>query len=474
MKTIVTRFAPSPTGLLHIGGARTALINAIFARHHQGKYLVRIEDTDRKRSTPEAIKAIKDGLEWLGLTGDAEWIFQSERLQRHQEVAEQLLAEGKAYRCKCPPEELQAMREEARAQGRTRMYDRRCRKTHVDPSLPHAVRLKVPTSGFSEIDDLVQGTVRMECDHLDDYILLRTDGSPTYMLSCVVDDADMGVTHVIRGDDHLNNAHRQRQLILAAGFPVPEYAHISLLHGEDGAKLSKRHGALGVAHYRQSGYLKEAVLNYLMRLGWGKGEEIVSFSEAVKIFDIRDLGKSPARVDFSRLKSVNAQHLLKQCQNNLDGLVETLAEFAQQSLSQANKDILSRGLPPLCERADTLHDLWAHALKYLHAPQWPLEDEKALKQFLDKAPDAGLDILLQQAPGWDFSTPEGLGQMIKAHVNALGVGFGTVGQPLRLLFCGSMQAPDIGAILFALGKGEVIKRLEHAREFLLSQGESSR
>ena len=460
MSAIVTRFAPSPTGMLHIGGVRTALINWLFAQRHGGEYLLRIEDTDRARSTPEAIEAIQSGLKWLGLQGDQDVVYQSQRLERHHEIAEQLVAADKAYYCQCNPEQLEVMRTEARAQGRTRVYDRRCRDQNHTTGV---VRLKVPGEGRTEIQDLVQGSVRVDNDHLDDYILLRADGTPTYMLSCVVDDADMHVSHIIRGDDHLNNAFRQLQLIRAAGFPKPVYGHIPLLHGDDGAKLSKRHGALGIEHYRKEGYLPEALLNYLMRLGWGKGEEILPLEQAAQIFALQDMSKSAARVDFSRLQYFNSKYLRGMPPEDLTA---KLAEYAQESYSATDKEILHRGLPALCQRIETLQELLLAANLYLHAPTWPLQDIKAAQQFSKKAPNAGLQELSQRSESWAFSNAETLKEAVAEYVTERDVGFGTVGQPLRIALCGTMQAPDIGEILYALGKDEVQKRLKSAINYI--------
>ena len=458
MSAIVTRFAPSPTGMLHIGGVRTALINWLFARHRGGQYLVRIEDTDRKRSTAEAIHAIENGLGWLGLDSDQKIAYQSQRLARHREIAAELVRTDKAYYCQCTPEELDAMRATARAEGRTRVYDRRCRDQNHTTGV---VRLKVPTTGETHIDDLVQGRISVDNDHLDDYILLRADGTPTYMLSCVVDDADMHVSHIIRGDDHINNAFRQLQLVRAAGFPQPVYGHIPLLHGDDGAKLSKRHGALGVQHYREAGYMPEALLNYLMRLGWGKGEEILPLAQATEIFDLTDMSKSAARVDFTRLRYFNAHYLRNM---TAEKAILNLADYRKCTFSNTEKGVLIRGLPALTQRAETLGELSEAAQLYLQPPIWPLMDQKAAKQFAAKAPDAGLQDLYARADGWTFDRAESLKEAVAAYVTERNIGFGKVGQPLRIALCGSMHAPDIGDILYALGKNEVKSRLSKAIE----------
>src|SRR5213596_2582809 len=311
--SVVTRFAPSPTGFLHIGGARTALFNWLYARRHGGQMLLRIEDTDRERSTEPAIAAILDGLKWLGLDWDGDVIYQFSRAARHREAAEQLLAEGKAYRCYATSEELAAMREKARAEGRTRLYDGmwRDRDPSTAPSgMKPTIRLKAPQTGETVIEDQVQGRVVWQNENLDDLVLLRGDGNPTYMLAVVVDDHDMGVTHVIRGDDHLINAARQKQIYDALGWDIPNMSHIPLIHGPDGSKLSKRHGALGVDAYRAMGYLPQAVRNYLVRLGWSHGDqEIFSTEEMIAAFDLPQIGRSPARFDFAKLESVNGHYM---------------------------------------------------------------------------------------------------------------------------------------------------------------------
>ena len=360
--TVVTRFAPSPTGFLHIGGARTALFNWLFSRHHGGKYLLRIEDTDRKRSTQEAIDAILDGLQWLGLAADEEPLFQSTRLDRHADIARQLLADGKAYHCYCTPEELAAMRETAKAEGRSMRYDGRWRDR--DPSdaptdIPPVVRFRAPQTGETILNDTVQGDVTVANDQLDDMVLLRADGTPTYMLSVVVDDHDMGITHAIRGDDHLTNAFRQTQLFLALGWQPPVYGHMPLIHGADGAKMSKRHGALGVDAYRDMGYLPEALLNYLLRLGWSHGDdEIISREQAVEWFDIADVNRGAARFDFDKLSSLNA-HYIKASDN--EHLVDLIGPGIEKALG-ATTDITARtrltdGMNSLKDRAKTLNEL---------------------------------------------------------------------------------------------------------------------
>ncbi len=311
--SVTVRFAPSPTGFLHIGGARTALFNWLFARHHGGRFRLRIEDTDRARSTPEAVAAIVDGLAWLGLDWDGDIVHQSQRAARHAEIAQHLLAAGRAYHCYCTPAELDAMRERARAEKRSVRYDGTWRDrdpAEAPPGVPPVIRLKAPQAGVTTIHDRVQGDVTIANAELDDLIILRADGSPTYNHSVVVDDHDMGITHVIRGDDHLNNAFRQTQIYRALDWPAPEFAHLPLIHGPDGAKLSKRHGALGVEAYREMGYLPEALRNYLLRLGWSHGDdEIISTEEAVRWFDLDAVGRAPARLDFAKLDNLNGHYI---------------------------------------------------------------------------------------------------------------------------------------------------------------------
>src|SRR5512145_3448000 len=382
------RFAPSPTGFLHIGGARTALFNWLFARHYGGKFLLRIEDTDRARSTAEAVEAIFEGLRWLELHWDGEATFQFARASRHAETARKLLAEGKAYRCYCTPEELEAMRAKAKAEGRSMRYDGTWRERdpgEAPPGVQPVIRIKAPHHGVTVIRDRVQGNVTIANEQLDDMVLLRADGTPTYMLSVVVDDYDMGVTHVIRGDDHLNNAARQMQLILALGWPVPEYAHIPLIHGPDGAKLSKRHGALGVDAYREMGYLPEAVRNYLLRLGWAHGDdEIISTEQAIQWFDLDAVGRSPSRFDFAKLTNLNGHYLREAADERLVGDILPRLEAATGPVDEAARDRLRRGMGGLKARARTLVDLAQAAAFYVkRRPIQP--DDKAAKLLTPEA-----------------------------------------------------------------------------------------
>ncbi|MEY4879149.1 MAG: glutamyl-tRNA synthetase GltX, partial [Pseudomonadota bacterium] len=366
-KTPVLRFAPSPTGYLHIGGARTALFNWLYARHTGGKFRLRIEDTDRQRSTPEAIDAILHGLTWLGLDWDDEPVFQFARAGRHRAVAEEMLAKGHAYRCYATPEELDAMKAQQRAEGKPTRYDGRWRDR--DPSdapagAPFVVRLKAPQTGETIVRDLVQGDVRFLNENLDDMVLLRSDGNPTYMLAVVVDDFDMGVTHVVRGDDHLNNAARQLQIIKAMGWPEPVYGHVPLIHGPDGAKLSKRHGALAVEAYRDMGYLPEAMRNYLLRLGWSHGdEEIIPTAKAIEWFNLENIGKSAARFDFKKLESINGHYIREMDDAALTTEVVATAkrQMPEIQLSEAVRQKLTAAMPGLKARAKTLLELTDNA-----------------------------------------------------------------------------------------------------------------
>src|SRR5436190_11301728 len=365
--SVVTRFAPSPTGFLHIGGARTALFNWLYARKTGGKMLLRIEDTDRERSTEPAIAAILDGLTWLGLDWDGDTVHQYSRVARHREVAEQMLASGHAYRCYASPDELTAMREKARAEGKTRLYDGRWRDRDpgdAPPGIKPAIRLKAPLSGETVVEDQVQGRVTWQNENLDDFVLLRSDDTPTYMLAVVVDDHDMGVTHIIRGDDHLNNGARQTQIYQALGWKVPVMAHIPLIHGPDGSKLSKRHGALGVDAYRAMGYLPAAMRNYLVRLGWAHGDqEIFSTEEMIAAFDLPQIGRSPARFDFAKLESLNGHYMRSSSDTELLEAIERLlphiaegGELAAKMTSSLRRQWLA-AMPSLKERAKTLLDI---------------------------------------------------------------------------------------------------------------------
>ena len=458
---VVTRFAPSPTGLLHIGGARTALFNWLFARRHGGRFLLRIEDTDRRRSTEEAVAAILDGLAWLGLDPDEPPSYQFAQRARHAEVAEAMLAAGTAYRCYATPEELQAMREAAAARGERFRYNGLWRDR--DPAeapgdAPFAIRLKAPREGETAIRDLVQGEVRVANAELDDMVLLRADGTPTYMLSVVVDDHDMGVTDVIRGDDHLNNAFRQAQVFAAMGWPLPAFAHIPLIHGPDGAKLSKRHGALGVDAYREMGLLPEAVRNYLLRLGWSHGDaEIVSTEEAVSWFGLEAVGRSPARFDREKLDSVNA-HYLRAADE--DRLLELLEAFLAAPPDEAGRARLRAGLGALLPRAQTLVEL-AEAGAFYTASR-PLEpDAKAARLLADEAARTLLARYAAALEGAEW-TEAALETATRAFAEIEGLGLGRVAQPARAALTGRTASPGLFEVLAALGRDEALGRLRDA------------
>jgi glutamyl-tRNA synthetase len=459
---VVTRFAPSPTGFLHIGGARTALFNWLFARHHGGTYRLRIEDTDRKRSTDEAIEAILDGLNWLGLDWDGEVVYQAKGADHHAALARELLAQDKAYHCYCSPDELDAMRQAARAEGRPMRYDGRWRDR--DPSeapdgVDPVLRLKMPQEGSTVIKDLVQGEVTVGNDQLDDMVLLRGDGTPTYMLSVVVDDHDMGVTHVIRGDDHLTNAFRQVQLYRAFGWDLPAFAHIPLIHGADGAKLSKRHGALGVETYREMGYLPEALCNYLLRLGWGHGDdEIISMAQAVEWFDLDGVGKSASRFDFVKLSNLNGHYLREADGERLTGLIcDHLAELDGKAPDEAAIERLKRGIDGLKVRAKTVLELVESARVYTN--QRPLvlnaKAEKVLTQEA-KARLAGVWPELDAIENWEESAIE---QAVRDFAESTGDKLGDIAQPLRAAATGSNVSPGIFEVMSILGKEECLARI---------------
>ncbi|MDX3900177.1 MAG: glutamate--tRNA ligase [Sphingobium sp.] len=467
-RKVVTRFAPSPTGYLHIGGARTALFNWLFARHHGGTFLLRIEDTDRARSTEDAVAAIFDGLDWLGLGGDEEPVFQFARSARHAQVAQALLDGGHAYKCYATAEELAELRERQRAAKQPMRYDGRWRDRpagEAPEDAPFVIRIKAPREGETVIEDAVQGRVTVQNAELDDMILLRSDGTPTYMLAVVVDDHDMGVTHVIRGDDHLNNAFRQLAIIRAmdaieGGWPEPTYAHIPLIHGSDGAKLSKRHGALGVDAYRdEMGMLPEAVLNYLLRLGWGHGdEEIIPIERAIELFDIGGVGRSPSRFDIKKLENLNGHYLREADDARLAALVAPrVAAQLGIVLPDGAGALLTAAMPSLKPRAKTLNEI-AEGAQFLFKTS-PLDfDEKALlllddsaRVLLGQTADA-----LQSVQSW---TVEAVEEAIRRVAEDAGLGLGKVAQPLRAALTGRTTSPGIFDVLFLLGKEESLIRL---------------
>jgi len=460
-RAVVTRFAPSPTGFLHIGNVRTGLFSWLYARHHGGKALLRIEDTDKQRSTQEAIDVILDGLDWLGLEFDGETVFQSEQADRHSEVAEKLLAAGKAYKCFATPEELAAMREEQRAAKQPMRYDGRWRDR--DPSeapegAPYTIRIKTPEGGETVIEDAVQGRVKVDNREIDDFILLRADGTPTYMLAVVVDDMDMGCTHIIRGDDHLNNAFRQIQVIDAMqgvedGWERPTYAHVPLIHGNDGAKLSKRHGALGVDAYRDElGILPEALFNYLLRLGWGHGDqEQFSREEAIALFDIDAVGKGPSRFDMKKLLNMNGNYL----REAEDGRLARLA--AERIGAQADVSLLAKAMPVLKTRARDMNEL-ADGAAFLFK-QRPLEMTEKAAGLLDDEARVRLSSISARLTGETDWTIEALEATLKAYAEELGLGLGKLAQPLRAALTGQTTSPGIFDVLVLLGREESLARI---------------
>jgi len=462
--SVVVRFAPSPTGFLHIGGARTALFNWLFARHHGGKFLLRIEDTDRVRSTPEAVSAIIDGLDWFGLGWDGEIVHQSSRAARHADVARQLLAAGHAYYCYCTPAELEAMRERARAEKRSVRYDGTWRDR--DPSeapaeVAPAIRLKAPQRGSTTIHDRVQGEVTVANTELDDLIILRADGTPTYNFSVVVDDHDMGITHVIRGDDHLNNAFRQKQIYDALGWMVPEFVHVPLIHGPDGAKLSKRHGALGVDAYRELGYLPEALRNYLLRLGWSHGDdEIISTEQAIEWFDLDAVGRAPARFDFAKLDNLNGHYIRAAEDERLVALVAPrLEKLVGKPLTDIELGRLREAMPELKLRPKTLTELAANA-RFLIAPRPIRLDDKAAKLLTPEARRLLAD-LIDRLRGAEWQ-PERLEDEIRAFADEKGTKLGSVAQPLRAVLTGSLASPGIFVVMKILGREESLGRIDDA------------
>jgi glutamyl-tRNA synthetase len=462
-RPVVTRIAPSPTGYMHIGTARTALFNQLYARRHGGKFLLRIEDTDRERSTDAAVQAIFDGMDWLGLKPDGEAVFQFARADRHREAVAELLAKGGAYRDYLSPEETETERERARAENRTFRSPWRDRAPEpAQADQPHVVRFKGPTEGEVLVDDLVQGEVRFDAANLDDLVLLRTDGTPTYNLAVVVDDHDMGVTHVIRGDDHLNNAARQSLIYRALGWELPRFAHIPLIHGPDGAKLSKRHGAQGVMEYAALGYLPEAMRNYLARLGWAHGDdEIFDDAQATAWFDVADVGRAPARLDFDKLNFVNA-HWLRQADDArlADLTLQVLADRGEPA-GERDREGLLRAIPLVKERAKTVVELVEQTAFVRRERPLPIDDKTRTQLQGDGAERlARLGQRLADFHSWDNALS--LEAELKAFVEAEGVGFGKVGPMLRGVLAGGSPAPDLAKALCALGREEALVRIEDA------------
>jgi glutamyl-tRNA synthetase len=462
--TVRTRFAPSPTGLLHIGSARTALFNYLFTHHHGGEFLLRIEDTDRARSTDAATQVILDGLEWLGINHDGQTVFQSTCAFRHAEVAHEMLAAGHAYLCYCTPDELKLMREQALAEGRPPRYDGRWRDrdaAEAPPGIKPVIRLKAPRDGDTVVEDLVQGTVRVANAELDDMIILRSDGTPTYLHAVVVDDHDMAITHVIRGDDHLTNTFRQVQVYQAMGWDLPRFAHLPLIHGGDGAKLSKRHGAVSVLEFREQGYLPEALCNYLLRLGWGHGDlEIINRDEAIRLFDLEAVGRAPSRMDYAKLTHLNGVYLRQADDDRLTReVLERLAHRHDLSLGAIVAQRIRGLMPELKERAKTLAELADSAAFLARTVPLTLEPKAAAAL----TPEARLMLrdVAKDLDSTDFSRAA-LDAALRTYAEKSGRKLGQVAQPLRAALTGGSISPGIDATLAALGRDEALARIAAA------------
>jgi len=457
---VVTRFAPSPTGFLHIGGARTALFNWLYARAKGGIFLLRIEDTDRARSTPEATAAILDGLDWLRLDHDGEVVSQFDRASRHAEVARAMLDSGHAYRCWSTQEEIQEFRDAAKAEGRSTLFQSPWRDAAPEtwPDAPYVIRLKAPRDGVTVIEDQVQGSVTFRNELLDDMVMLRSDGTPTYMLAVVVDDHDMGVTHVIRGDDHLNNAARQTQIYDAMGWPVPVWAHIPLIHGPDGKKLSKRHGALGVEEYRAMGYPVEGMRNYLTRLGWSHGDdEIFTTAQALEWFDLDGINRAPARFDFKKLENISGHHIAMTADAALLGEIESfLAATAQAPLDVRQRTGLEKALFCLKDRAKTLPELLEKA--HFVLTESPLDRDEKAQAALDSV---SIGILAELTPQLQDAswTRDALEETVGGFVEAQGIKFGKLAGPLRAALAGRSVSPSVYDMMLVLGRDETLSRL---------------
>ncbi len=457
---IVTRFAPSPTGFLHIGGARTALFNYLFSKKNHGKFLLRIEDTDLERSTQAAVDAILHSLKWLGLEWEGETVFQSKNLKHHQEIGLELYKRGKAYYCNCKPEDLEKMRAQAMKEGKKPGYNGHCRHRGLTAG---ALRLLTPEEGRVTVEDLVQGPVTVENAQIDDMVLLRSDGTPTYMLSVVVDDHDMDITHVIRGDDHLTNTFRQYHLYQAMGWDVPQFAHIPMIHGPDGSKLSKRHGAIGVEAYEEMGYLPEALRNYLLRLGWGHGDdEIISDTQAIEWFSLDHVGKSPSRFDYKKLDNLNAHYLRQADNERLVGLIVPRLEVAGYKLSPLHLSRLKTGMNGLKQRAITLKDLATSAAFYVQ--DRPLVISEEVRAVLKPTHLELLQRIMPELEGQDAWTVESLESLAREFAAREGAKLGEVAQPLRVALTGSSISPSIFEVMEILGKQESMGRLKDFNE----------
>ncbi len=461
---VITRFAPSPTGFLHIGGARTALFNWLYARRMGGEFHLRIEDTDKARSTPQATQAILDGMAWLGLDHDGDVIYQSRNVDAHAAAAQTLLEKGAAYKCYCTPAELEILRNESRESGHALRSPWRDTNARSDDT-PYTVRFRVP-EGQTKIHDHVQGSVTWNNETFDDLVLLRADGTPTYMLAVVVDDHDMGITHVIRGDDHLINAGRQSQIYAAMGWDIPEWSHVPLIHGPDGKKLSKRHGALGVDAYQDMGYVPDGLRNYLLKLGWSHGDQELFFgTDAQEVFDLSGLNESPARLDFDKMDFINGQHLLRTDNTALMELAMTFFEDVNKGpLDVQKRNRVTAAIDTLKPRSKTLKDM-AEQARYLITPRPLLLNAKVRKSLNSEALERLQDLKLKLASlDYDAWEADNLQNVLDSYASEKGIGFGKVGQPLRAALTGGLPSPDLSQVLWLLGKDETLGRMADVLE----------
>ena len=458
---VVTRFAPSPTGFLHIGGVRTALFNWLFAKHHDGLFKLRIEDTDVKRSTNAAKEAIIDGLKWIDLNWDDEVVYQSKKIQRHVEIGKKLLDMGHAYKCYCSPEELTEMRELAKKEKRAPKYNGKWRNRDVSEApkdINPVIRIKCPQSGTTEINDIVQGKITINNSELDDFIILRSDNTPTYMLSVVVDDYDMDITHVIRGDDHLTNTMRQKQIYTSLSWDLPIYAHIPLIHGMDGGKLSKRHGALGVDAYSAMGYLPESMLNYLLRLGWSHGDkEIISREEAIKLFNLEAIGRSSAKFDLDRLSSLNAIYINQTSNNELALIVKDIFQKKDVVVDDKKLLLLKNGMNGLKTRARTLNELAEMCSFYLE--EAPISLDEKSKKVLNSDTIKLLKNYHEHLSKLEIWKQNNIEENIKLFCEANNLNLGKLAQPLRAATTGKSVSPGLYELMEVLGKMETLSRL---------------
>ncbi|NBI43673.1 glutamate--tRNA ligase [[Haemophilus] felis] len=459
-----TRFAPSPTGYLHVGGARTALYSWLYAKHHQGEFVLRIEDTDLERSTPEATAAILEGMQWLNLAWEYGPYFQTKRFDRYNQVIDQMIEQGLAYRCYCSKERLDELRTEQEKNKQKPRYDRHCLHEHsLDPSQPHVVRFKNPTEGSVVFDDAVRGRIEISNSELDDLIIRRTDGSPTYNFCVVVDDWDMGITHVVRGEDHINNTPRQINILKALGAPIPVYAHVSMINGDDGQKLSKRHGAVSVMQYRDDGYLPEALINYLVRLGWGHGDqEIFSREEMIELFDLHSVSRSASAFNTEKLLWLN-HHYIRELP--AEYVAKHLAwHYQNQGIDTTNGPVLTEIVSMLAERCKTLKEMAATSRYFFE--EFDSFDESAVKKHFKTAALAPLEKVYEKLAvleNWDLHSTH---QAIEQTAAELELGMGKVGMPLRVAVTGAGQSPSMDITLVAIGKARVLARIEKAIQFI--------